>query len=192
MKNIFLPLLVLVSLLAFTSCSEDEVTETLNYDGDNLTAPRNGAGLNTFAAYFPASELQQRGVGGRQLERIDFWLQDIPRQSNVVVYGFSGNDAQPGTELYRIDLTQRVSNPGWQMHIIPGGLTIPEDGIWLAVETDLVANGDQSIGCDAGNNYNPNGDRMRTPTSGGWSSFNALTGSGRINWNIRGVLAEQP
>jgi len=193
MKTTYFPLLLLLcfGLIGFSGCGEDGVVlETLNYDGANFTAPQNGVGMNVFAAYFPESEIQSRGVAGRQLERIDFWLQSVPTQTNVVVYGFSGNDAIPGTELYRVDLTQRINNPGWVEHIIPGGLTIPESGIWLAVETDLAANFAQSIGCDEGLNYNPNGDRMLTPSSGGWSSFNAITGNETINWNIRGVLGE--
>ncbi len=194
MKTAYFPLLLLlcIGLLGFSGCDDDdEVLETLNYDGPNFTAPQNGAGVNVFAAYFPESEIQRQGVAGRSLERIDFWLQSVPLQTNVVVYGFSGNDAIPGTELYRIDLTQRINNAGWVEHIIPGGLTIPDSGIWLAVETDLAAVGAQSIGCDEGLNYNPNGDRMLTPSSGGWSSFNAITGSEQVNWNIRGVITPQ-
>lgn len=194
MKITYFPLLLLlcIGLIGFSGCDDDDtVIETLNYDGSNFTAPQNGAGLNAFAAYFPESEIQSRGVAGRQLERIDFWLQAVPNQTNVVVYGFSGNDAIPGAELYRVDLTQRINNGGWIEHIIPGGITIPAEGIWLAVETDLANIGDQAIGCDEGLNFNPNGDRMLTPTSGGWSSFNAITGSETINWNIRGVLGEQ-
>lgn len=190
-KYFSLLLLLVVGLLGFSGCGDDDDTteELLNYDGPNVTAPFNGQGLNSFAAYFPASTLQD--FSGRSLSGVQFWLQTIPTQTNLVIYGYSGNDAIPGDELYRIDLTQRVSNPGWITHQIPGGLAIPADGLWLAVETDLPADGTQSIGCDAGNNYNPNGDRMRTPTSGGWSSFNGITGSETINWNIRGVLAAE-
>lgn len=195
MKTKFFPLLLLIciGLLGFSSCGDDDdnsATEVLNYDGDNFTAPRNGAGLNTFAAYFPASTVQD--FAGRELSTVRFWLETVPTQTSVVIYGFSGNDALPGDELYRVDLTQRINNAGdWIDHIIPGGLAIPADGLWLAVETDLPDNNVQSIGCDAGTNYNPNGDRMRTPTSGGWSSFNGITGSETINWNIRGILAAE-
>lgn len=194
MKTKFFPLLLLlcVAVFGFTSCGDDDddFQETLNYDGDNDRAPFNGVGLNTFAAYFPASELQD--YAGRRLSGVTFWLEAIPSQTNVVIFGYSGNDAIPGDTLYSVNLTQRINNANdWIDHIIPGGLDIPADGLWLAVETTLAADGTQAIGCDAGNNYNPNGDRMRTPTSGNWSSFNAITGSETINWNIRGILATE-
>lgn len=191
MKTKYFPLLLLlvIGLLGFSSCGDDDdnTEEFLNYDDANFTAPQNGAGLNTFAAYFPASTLQD--FTGRRLSGVTFWLQTVPEQTSVVIYAYGGNDAIPGDELYRIDLTQRINFAGdWIDHLIPGGLDIPSDGLWLAVETDLAANGIQSIGCDEGNNFNPNGDRMRTPTSGGWNSFNGITGSETVNWNIRGVL----
>lgn len=191
LKSFPLLLLLVVGLLGYSGCDDDDaVTETLNYDGPNFTAPFNGAGLNVFAAYFPASVLQD--FAGRRLSGVEFFLETIPEQTSVVLYGFSGNDAIPGDELYRIDLTQRVSVAGdFTEHVIPGGFAIPSEGLWIAVETDLAADGIQSIGCDEGLNYNPNGDRMLTPTSGGWSSFNAITGSERINWNIRGILATE-
>lgn len=193
MKIGIFPFLFLFCLAVsgFFACGgdDDDVQETLNYDGRNFTAPQNEAGLNEFAAYFPASEL--RDYAGRRLSGITFWLESVPTETNVVIYGYSGNDALPGDELYRVPLTQRINNAGdWITHLIPGGFVIPSDGLWLAVETDLAADFAQSIGCDEGDNYNPNGDRMRTPTSGNWSSFNAITGS-EVNWNIRGILATE-
>jgi hypothetical protein len=190
MKTTYFPLLLLlcIGLIGFSSCEDDDtIVEILNYDGDKFSAPQNGAGLNSFAAFFPATEVSQ--YEGRQLEKITFWLETVPTTTSVIIFANSGNTQTPGDELYRVDLTQRVNNSGWIDHIIPGGQDIPADGLWLAVETDLAANGTQSMGCDDGSNYNPNGDRMRTPTSGIWSSFNAITGSQTINWNIRGTVA---
>ena len=188
-KYFSLLLLLVVGLLSFSGCDDDDnTTEFLNYDGPNFTAPTNPAGLTTYAAYFPASVTQD--FVGRRLSGVDFWLTNIPQQTVLVIYGYSGNEAIPGDELYRIDLTQRVSVTGdFTSHLIPGGLDIPADGLWLTVETTIAADGLQSIGCDQGENYSPNGDRMFR--NGEWTSFNTLVPTETVNWNIRGVLATE-
>lgn len=190
--------LLLIGLLGFSSCGEDDDNnngpdlETLNYDGNNVTAPALERGSRTFAAYFPANEVQS--LVGRKLARVDFWLQDIPDATSVVIYSVGDNDRAPGPQLYRIDLTQRINNTGWYEHLIPAAsqVEIPAEGLWLAVETIAPTDRFQSIGCDNGANFNPNGDRMLPPTGGTWTSFSEVTSGGEtINWNIRGVLAAE-
>jgi hypothetical protein len=191
MKTSSLPFLLFlcIGLLSWSSCGDDDglVIETLNYDGPNFTAPQNGAGFTTFAARFPGAETQ--AFTGRKLERISFFLEQIPFSTTVIVYDIGTDDREPGQELYSVDLTQRIRNTGWIEHVLTTPIDITGEGLWLAVEVDLDA-GDQAIGCDQGENYNPNGDRLQVP-SGDWTSFNEITGTETINWNIRGIISEE-
>jgi hypothetical protein len=191
MKTSSLPFLLFlcIGLLSWSSCGDDDnlVIDTLNYDGPNFTAPTNGEGFTTFAARFPAGETQ--AFTGRKLEKISFYLEAIPFSTAVIVYDIGTDDRTPGQELYSIDLTQRIRNTGWIEHVLTTPIDITGDGLWLAVEVDLDA-GDQAVGCDQGNNYNPNGDRLQVP-SGAWTSFNEITGTEQINWNIRGIISEE-
>jgi hypothetical protein len=200
MKNSFRLLFLLLGLCLFTisSCTDDDETtttpneETLNYDGNWVTAPALEQGTRIYAAYFPADEVQS--LVGRRLARIDFWLQTIPDATTVRIYRTSGNDRSPGDQLHERNLTQRINTTGWYQYVIPAEtvVEIPADGIWLAVETTAPTDRFQAIGCDDGSNFNPNGDRMLPPTGGTWTSFSEITSGGEtINWNIRGVLAAQ-
>lgn len=192
MKTSSLPFLLFlcIGLLSWSACGDDDdlVLDTLNYDGPNFTAPTNGDGFTTFAARFPESETQE--FIGRKLEKISFFLEQIPISTVVIVYADNSTDTRiPGPELYSIDLTQRIRNTGWIEHVLTTPIDITGEGLWLAVEVDLEA-GDQAIGCDQGANYNPNGDRLQTPANV-WTSFNEITGNERINWNIRGIISEE-
>ncbi|MEM9929231.1 MAG: hypothetical protein AAF840_05405 [Bacteroidota bacterium] len=182
-------LLLCIGLLGWSACGDDDdlVLDSLNYDGPNFTAPQNGPGVNTFAAFFPESEVQP--FIGRELNRVSFWLERVPLATSVVVFAASIDDRTPGAELYRIDLTQRIRSTGWVEHNLTTPIELTGTGIWIAVETDVELVGDQAIGCDEGLNYNPNGDRFLPSGSTVWTSFNEITSSERINWNIRGFLA---
>ena len=193
MKALRLPFffLLAIGLLAWSGCSDDDddlIIETLNYDGDNFTAPNLDA--NIFAAYFPPSELQN--VTDRNLESVAFFLEAVPPEVEVIVYAAGATDREPGAELYRSpSLLNRVNATGeFITHRLrtPIDLSQQNDGIWLAIQTDIApGNRVQSVGCDAGNNYNPNGDRIRIGNT--WTSFNEVTGSEQVNWNIRGILS---
>jgi len=195
MKTASLPFLLLlcIGLLGWSSCEDDDnevVAESLNYDGDNFTAPFVDAGQHVFAAYFPPGRTQQ--FSGRSLERVSFWIQDVPGATSVVIFAEGADDDAPGAELYRsLDLSQRIRNRGWQDHFLTTPLTLEADqGIWIAVESDIPSDRFQAIGCDQGLNFNPNGDRFRIPQGPTWTNFEDFTdGEATINWNIRGFLA---
>jgi len=198
MKTFNLPLLLLLAFALFTysGCEDDDgpgnsIADSLRYDGDNFTAPFNGQGFNTFAAYFPQQETQP--YAGRRLDKVSFYLEDIPSSTVIIIYAEGTDDRTPGAERYSIDLTQRIRNTGWYEHTITDAVVdIREnEGIWIAVEVDAPVTQFQAVGCDDGANYNPNGDRFLPPTGGTWTSFNEITGTERINWNIRGFLAEE-
>jgi hypothetical protein len=198
MKTFNLPFLVLLAFALFTysGCEDDDgpgntVADSLQYDGPNATAPFNGEGFNTFAVYFPPQETQP--YVGRRLDQVSFFLEDIPTSTVVIIYAEGADDRTPGAERYSIDLTTRIRNTGWYDHVITDGVVEirADEGIWLAVEVDTPANQFQAIGCDNGANYNSNGDRFLPPTGNTWTSFNEITGTEQINWNIRGFLAEE-
>ncbi|MEM9525970.1 MAG: hypothetical protein AAGA31_05125 [Bacteroidota bacterium] len=194
MKTNSLPFLLLlcIGLLSWSACGDDDdiVQDSLNYDGPNFTAPQNAAGFNTFAAYFPSSVTQP--FIGRDLVSVRFWLQDIPLSTTVIIYDVdpNGDDRQPGPILYSRDITQRINATGWIDHNLTTPVELTGAGLWIGIETEIAQNLGQAIGCDQGTNYNPNGDRFQDP-SGAWTSFNEVTGTERINWNIRGFLNEQ-
>lgn len=195
MKTSTLPFLLFlcIGLLGWSSCEDDDplVADTLNYDGDNFTAPFNNAGLHTFAAYFPPGETQ--AFTGRTLERVSFWMEQVPGATSVLIFAEGPNDAAPGAVLYRsLDLSQRINNRGWQDHFLTDPITLnANEGIWIAVETDIPSDRFQAIGCDQGLNFDPNGDRYQIPQGPTWTNFEDFTGSEQINWNIRGFLAEE-
>ena len=191
MKLNVLFLLLAFAALSFAGCDDDDdlVQDSLNYDGPNFTAPFNAPGVTTFAAFFPESEVQE--FTGRTLERVRFWLENVPTSTELIVFAAGPDDRSPGDELYRIDLTQRVRSVEWVDHVIPGGIELTGQGIWLALALEAPENQFQLMGCDQGTNYSPNGDRLLPPTGGVWTSFNEVTGSERINWNIRGFLADE-
>ncbi|TXF89585.1 hypothetical protein FUA23_10315 [Neolewinella aurantiaca] len=198
MKTFSLPflMLLLLSVVTYSGCGDDDgsgnfTADSLRYDGEQASAPFNGEGYNTFAAYFPTQETQP--YTGRRLEKISFYLQSIPTSTVVYVYAEGSDERSPGAERYRFDLTQRIRNTGWYEHTITDDvIDIREnEGLWIAVETDLPTNQFQAMGCDNGANYNPNGDRFLPPTGNTWTSFNEITGTEQIHWNIRGFLAEE-
>jgi len=141
MKTSTLPLLLLlcIGLLGWSSCEDDDplVADTLNYDGDNFTAPFNDAGLHTFAAYFPPGETQ--AFSGRTLERVSFWMEQVPGATSVLILAEGPDDAAPGAVLYRsLDLSQRINNRGWQDHFLTDPIILnANEGIWIAVETEV-------------------------------------------------------
>ena len=193
MKPALLPLLLLaLTLFIGTGCQKEDgpaPTVTLNYDGPNASAPQLQGGLNTYAAYFPPAEVST--YTGRTLERITFYLTQAPLATSVVVYDEGPDDRTPGAELYRRDLTARITTTGWIEHrLVDQVVPITGRGIWLAVEVELEAGSPFAVGCDAGRTYNPNGDLLRPGLATQYASFNDLTGE-TVNWNIRGILAAE-
>ena len=191
---------LLFGLFTYTGCGDDDDDPTdelgrdeLRYDGPNFTAPLLPQNTYVYAAFFPESEVAE--FAGRTLEEISFYLEEIPERVVIRVYEAGGTDNEPGREIYNVDVTARVDNDtgffgDFYDHIIPGGILLDGTGLWLGVEVQTPG-GLQIVGCDAGDNYNPNGDRLQLANGNTWTSFREFTGSEEINWNIRGFLAEE-
>ena len=195
MKPTTLFVLLLCFALSWTGCGEDDedpivASATLNYDGPNFTAPQLPPGTNTFAAYFPPAETER--LRGGTLDKVRFYLTRIPQSTSVVIYADGPDNRTPGTELYRRDITGRTTTTEWNEHLLLGdAIELTGQGLWLAVEVELAQGEPQSVGCDAGRSYSPNGDRLLLSTVSDWTSFNELNGE-TVNWNIRGEVSGAP
>ncbi|NJC27611.1 hypothetical protein [Neolewinella antarctica] len=195
MKTLRLPFffLLCISLLLFNGCGDDDddelTTERLNYDGVNDTAPILDAAV--FAAYFPADQV--RDFQGRELEAVEFFLATLPPSVRVVIYAAGPTDDAPGDEIYVSPiLNQRINNvQTFITHRLTSPLSLTSEGIWIGIETGIEEGAaSQTVGCDNGANYNPNGDRIRIGDE--WLSFSLRSGGQeQVNWNIRGVIAAQ-
>lgn len=188
----FTLLLLAFTLLLWTGCKDDQPTASapiLNYDGPNVSAPQLPPGRNLYAAYFPPAETAP--YAGRRLDRIRFYLTQIPQATSIVVFDQGADERTPGTELYRQNLTNRINTTEWiDYAILDEDIEITDRGIWLAVEVELAGNSQNfAVGCDAGRSYDPNGDLLLLSNTTQWTSFQAINGE-RVNWNIRGVLSE--
>lgn len=181
-----LSLLLLVLAVAACGDDEDQLGAELSYDGPNFTGPVLDAGVHTFAARFTSNEIAN--YVGQDLERVSFFLGLLPAKVELVVFG-EGTDASPGAELYRIDLTQRVTPGQFNDHRLQNPITLSEQDYWLAVEVTHDER-QQSVGCDAGPR-DPNGDWLFSTPNSGWDSYLQRTnGAESVNWNIRGHVGE--
>ena len=192
MKHLLLLFLALTAL-TFSACEDDDdplaTTGELNYAGANVTAPTLPQGTNTFAAYFPSNITSD--FTGRNLETVDFFMFEVPDRTIVRIHDDSNGDREPGNQLYSIDLTQRVNNRGEVSHRLPTPLEITGEGLWLVVEVETAQSGDRAVGCDAGQNYSPNGDLILFSTNNEFDSFQTLSGGERVNWNISATISAE-
>ncbi len=193
MKTNFLYLLLCLGLLTVTACGDDDdgvgSRAELNYAGPRVNAPQLQPNTShIFSAYFPAT--RTRELQGRFLEEIEFELVEVPVATYVTVFeAFPGDDDAPSdNRLFDLDVTNRMS-VGVQNVRLPNPIEITGEGLWLSVEVQLGPNQTQSVGCDAGRNYSPNGDRLLT--DGFWTDFFTVTGSERVNWNIKGYVSAE-
>ncbi|MGB3800508.1 MAG: hypothetical protein WA952_11900, partial [Lewinella sp.] len=180
----------LFGLFLWTGCGEDDdpsVITTLNYDGPNDSAPQLPPGTNIFGVYFPPSQTER--YTGRNLESVRFYLRRIPEATTVMVAAEGPDERTPGDILYSRDLTQRINLTEWIDDRLPTPIEITGEGLWLMVQVDLAAGESFSVGCDAGNNFSPNGNLLNLSTENEWTTFQDITGE-TVNWNIRGILSE--
>ena len=189
--------LLLLSLLVFaTGCGDDDDEDVrlldaeLNYAGPQFLAPNLGQGSHEYAAYFPGNFTSQ--FQGRVLEAIEFDLVAVPQSVEVIVYESGRFNDEPGSVIYRRNISSQVTGTGVQRHVVAEPIEITGNGLWLAIAVEHAGNTTQSVGCDDGSQYNVNGDRLRSErTDQRWTTFREVTnGAETVNFNIRGYLAE--
>lgn len=187
MKNAFLFFFPLFLLLSACGNDDEEPpvqTSTFQYDGENQTAPILNAGEHIMAARFTQDLTQP--FSGQTLDRVEFYLQDIPSVLEIRVYG-ANTASEPGDLLYFADLSSDLRSNSWIGHLIADPVTITGEDLWIAIR--VVHNFDlQSVGCDFGP-AGGNGDWILTDPSTSWRTFREVTSNDAdINWNIRGFV----
>ena len=180
-------LLSLFSLLLFAACNNDDddlsLANTLHHDGVNQSSPVLPAGVYEAGARFTMSQSEE--YIGRDLERVNFFMGELPTQCEIRIYA-EGNNESPGSLLYSRDVTDELEALSWNVHQLSTPIEITGDDIWICVrlvhQTSL-----RSIGCDPGPAVQ-DGDWLFQDCDNDWRPFNQRTNIS-INWNIRGVVA---
>jgi hypothetical protein len=182
--------LLLCFTVVFQACQDDEAvpdpTNLLNYDGDNFSAPALDAGIYEAAARFTTTEVAE--FEGKQLIGVDVYFVSVPVSPRVKIYAQAAGGI-PGDLLYDANITSEASTDSWTRHTLTTPITIPTEGLWIAIRIDHPETFG-SVGCDEGA-ANPNGDLMFVNGDNIWTTLREFTnGATDINWNIRGVVEE--
>ncbi|PHN07168.1 hypothetical protein [Flavilitoribacter nigricans] len=185
MKQLFYLCLAGLLILA-AGCKKDEIDNILNYDGDNVTGPELSAGYHELGARFTPD--MTGPFAGRQLISVQYFMGLKPQAAEIRIYGENAPNF-PGTLLYSADITDEIRTLRWSEHTLSTPVDIAEEDLWITIGV-THAGLQQSLGCDAGQNYTGEGDWLFQPTVGQWETFANRTGD-RINWNIRGVVSEE-
>lgn len=182
-------LFLMVSVLSM-GCRPDDSrdgTVTLNYDGDNVTAPDlPGQRIFESAVRFPA--LQMANYIGDELIEIEFFIRDIPASCELFVYTSNGGGV-PTNQVYTSgDILNSINAGTFNTHILSEPLILDAEDLWIGVR--YFQNGSQrTVGCDAEGSRVTNGDWHYDSTFGDWEAFRDRTsGAININWNIRGIV----
>lgn len=187
MKN---SLFFLLLCCCFVACTDDEatpdLTNRLNYDGANLSAPNLPTGRYEAVVRFTANETAE--FAGRKLEAVEVYFTNVGLTTEIVVYGPGEND-RPGPALYTADVGSSLNTDSWNTHTLSVPIDITEDELWIAVRIDHpITLG--TVGCDQGP-ADANGDILYVNADNTWTDLRAYTnGQTNINWNIRGVVSE--
>lgn len=188
MSRIFF-LLLLGATLSFLGCGKDDNNPAdanlLRYDGDNATGPLLNAGEYETAARF--TTVQTTPFSGRNLIGVRWYTGPKPVTCEVRIYG-EGITNNPGSLLYSANVINQVRDFGWTEHTLPSPITLDGSELWISIAFTHDSR-TQSIGCDAGPNR-ANGDWIFDASVNEWQTYRSRTGES-VNWNIRGVVAEQ-
>lgn len=177
-------LLVGLAIL-FAACKDDRSVESsLRYDGDNFNAPLLEEDLYEAAARFPAAITSQ--YIGQRLTQVSYYMAGTPQQTTLRIYS-GGSASEPGQIVYEGSLTGSITQNTFNAHVLDTPVEITGEDLWLSIRFRQNRTL-QTIGCDQGPN-DANGDWLYQESDGRWLTFNQRTGE-RINWNIRGVIAE--
>lgn len=184
--------ILLLSLFFIFSCQKsneketliEEISTTINYDGENFAAPRFPRGTYEAAAKY-TSQMTKNYIG-YFIEEIDFFLAGTPSNCTVKIYT-TGEKDSPSELLYAEKLTDFMSVNQWNKHTLVNPIEITGEEIWVSLE--FTVNGAQlAIGCDPGPR-NINGDWVYQKESNEWNTFHELTGGESVNWNIRAIVS---
>lgn len=156
----------------------------LNYDGPNQSAPFLPAGIHEAAARFTPS--QTSAFTGQKLTAVDFFLQNLPTQCIVRIYG-PGTNSEPGQLLYEQDISSGVAANSWNHYNLMPAIPLTGEDLWICIVVEHNSNL-ASIGCDSGPAAE-NGDWLLADSENQWQSLRQYSKQAiNINWNIRGFV----
>lgn len=182
MKSLF-PILLLSLLFCF-SCSDDEVSADLKYDGDNFSAPVFDDVIFEAGTRFPAT-LTSAFVGN-QLTDVEFFIDNVPAACELIIYD-EGTQASPGSRLYSAFVGGNLSANSWNTHRLTTPVDINGNDLWICLKIEHIGS-DMSVGCDAGPAVS-NGDWIKYDVLD-WQSLREYSNNNvDINWNIRGFVS---
>jgi len=183
MKNYSILLLTFatVVLVLFSACNKDNFDFTLNYDGDNETAPILPAGDYISGALFPAGF--NGNDAGNQLVEIEYFIRQLPRTAELRVY--SGGNNQPDSLVYSHPVIAEISQESWNSHVLETPLILDGDNLWVALSYEQTGDA-RTLGCDNGP-VEENGDWHYDSYDGLWLPIDI-----DINWNIRAKVNTPP
>lgn len=187
----YLLILLAISTLFISSCVGDDDDQNnggeveLRHDGPNATGPFLPAGQHEFLAQFDANDISR--YQGRVLDRIEFFLGELPSSLGVAVLTGDNPDF-PSTEIYFRDISNRITTTGWQSHRIADLIEVGDRDLWFSII--VVHDQEQrSVGCDEGPRQ-AGGDWLLREADQDYITFADVTNGGEsVNWNIRGILA---
>ncbi len=174
-----------LALLMMSACKDDEdTTNRLNYDTENVTGPLlEPATWQAGARFTPAETAEFTGL---RLTQVEYFMGGVPAGTDIRIFG-PGVNNNPGDLLYSAQVGDAVQPGRWNRHRLATPIDITGQELWIAV--GLVHQVDQqSIGCDAGP-ADTDGDWLFSSIDGQWIKYFDRTQES-INWNIRGVVEE--
>ncbi len=177
---------ICIITLFIIGCNDDDnsILADLHYDSANDDAPTFDAGSYEAGAKFTPDVTAD--YVGKNLERVEFYLEETPDTCEVRIY--SGAGSSPDMLLYSADVTNGLSTNSWNSHNLTQSVTVT-DNFWICVVFKLDER-KATVGCDAGP-ANDNGDLTYSSVDGQWFALRTRTGNSvNINWNIRGHVAE--
>ena len=181
-------LFCLFSISLFLSSCQDEpiiIDAELHHDGENFTAPFFDAMSYTCAARFSGGITSE--YTGLNLTEVEFYFNELPEQVVVQIYGQRSSE-EPGVLFYEADVSTSLTPNSWNQHTLTSPVEILGQDLWIALSCSQVSR-KQTMGCDAGPSV-IGGDMIFTETNNQWETFEQLTTTESINWNIRGQVSE--
>jgi len=185
----YIPLFLFLSFsFALFNCNSDDESDSngaeLILDRGPSSAPIFEAGTHQAAARFPRSITSN--FVGQTLDRVEFYLVNVPSNTFIRVYGEGSGDA-PGTILYESNVTSEVTANSWNSHTLSEEIILSSNELWLAIEF-THSDSRNTMGCDVGPAVT-NGDWVLEGSQSAWRTFRDFTSNAvSINWNIRGFV----
>ena len=164
--------------------SAPEVTApdvSINYDGNNLTAPQLPAG--TYEGGIRIESDLVNTYNGFTLKEVHFHIATLPSTCAIKIYQGSNQDA-PDALIYSEIVTDDLAADSWNIHTLQRSVTLTDQDIWVVVQFSH-AEDQRTLGCDPGPAAT-NGDWVRDAS--GWQTLRQLTNTININWNVRAIV----